>query len=91
MAVRLLCADTHPDHDRGGGGDKRGLGDGRAELRARSFAQSRGRRPHADRTPLDDDLSIPAEVQRRQERQAQLAQARAEIEARAALNGESAR
>ena len=45
----------------------------------------------ADRTPLDDALSIPAEVQRRQERQAQLAQARAEIEARAALNGESAR
>ena len=32
----------------------------------------------ADSTPLDDGLSIPAEVQRRQERKAQLAKARAE-------------
>ena len=25
VAVRLLCADRHPDHDRGGGGESRGL------------------------------------------------------------------
>ena len=37
----------------------------------------------ADSTPLDDGLLIPAEVQRRQECKAKLAQARAEIEARA--------
>ena len=37
----------------------------------------------ADATPLDDGLTIPAEIVRRQERQAQLAQARAEMEARA--------
>lgn len=37
----------------------------------------------ADATPLQDGLSIPAEITRRQERQAALAQARAEIEARA--------
>ena len=38
---------------------------------------------NADSTPLGDGLSIPAEVQRRQECKAKLAQARAEIEARA--------
>ncbi len=38
---------------------------------------------NADSTPLDDGLSIPAEVQRRQERKSKLAEARAEIEARA--------
>ena len=37
----------------------------------------------ADATPLQDGLSIPEEIARRQERQAALAQARAEIEARA--------
>ena len=37
----------------------------------------------ADSTPLEDGLTIPAEVQRRQERKAKLAAARAEIEARA--------
>lgn len=37
----------------------------------------------ADATPLQDGLSIPEEITRRQERQAALAQARAEIEARA--------
>jgi len=37
----------------------------------------------ADATPLDDGLKIPDEIVRRQERQAQLAQARAAIEARA--------
>ncbi len=37
----------------------------------------------ADATPLDDGRTIPEEIVRRQERQAQLAQARAAIEARA--------
>jgi len=37
----------------------------------------------ADATPLADGLSIPGEIVRRQERQAALAKARAEIEARA--------
>jgi hypothetical protein len=37
----------------------------------------------ADATPLQDGLTIPEEITRRQERQAALAQARAEIEARA--------
>jgi hypothetical protein len=37
----------------------------------------------ADATPLQDGLTIPAEITRRQERQAALARARAEIEARA--------
>jgi hypothetical protein len=37
----------------------------------------------ADATPLQDGLTIPAEITRRQERKAALAQARAEIEARA--------
>jgi transposase len=37
----------------------------------------------ADATPLADGLSIPEEIVRRQERQAALAQARAQIEARA--------
>jgi hypothetical protein len=37
----------------------------------------------ADATPLQDGLSIPGEIIRRQERKAALAQARAEIEARA--------
>jgi len=37
----------------------------------------------ADATPLQEGLSIPAEIVRRQERQAALAQARAAIEARA--------
>jgi transposase len=37
----------------------------------------------ADSTPLEEGLTIPQEVQRRQERKAQLAAARAQIEARA--------
>jgi transposase len=37
----------------------------------------------ADSTPLEEGLTIPAEIQRRQERKAKLATARAEIEARA--------
>ena len=131
VAVRLLCADTHPDHDTICTFRRE-----HRELLARSFAQvielsarcgvlkvggitvaidgtkvlasaskhaavSHGRAGElmqeldleieellrkaedADSTPLDDGLSIPEEVQRRQERKAQLARARAEIEARA--------
>jgi hypothetical protein len=37
----------------------------------------------SDSTPLEDGLTIPAEIQRRQERKAKLAVARVEIEARA--------
>lgn len=37
----------------------------------------------ADSTPLEEGLTIPEEITRRQERQAQLAKARVEIEARA--------
>jgi transposase len=131
VAVRLLCADTHPDHDTICTFRRENR-----ELLARSFAQvielsarcgvlkvggitvaidgtkvlasaskhaavSHGRAGElmreldleieellrkaedADSTPLDDGLSIPEEVQRRQQRKAQLARARAEIEARA--------
>jgi transposase len=131
VAVRLLCADTHPDHD-----TICTFRRVHRELLARSFAQvlelsaqcgvlkvggitvaidgtkvlasaskhaavSHQRAGEmmqeldleiaellrkaedADSTPLDDGLSIPAEVQRRQERKAQLAKARTEIEARA--------
>lgn len=126
MAVRLLCADTHPDHDTICTFRRENRG-----LLARSFARvielsarcgvlkvggitvaidgtkvlasaskhaavSHGRAGElmqemdleieellrkaedADSTPLDDGLSIPEEVQRRQERKAQLARARAE-------------
>jgi hypothetical protein len=131
VAVRLLCADTHPDHDTICTFLRKNR-----ELLARSFARvielsarcgglkvggitvpihgtkvlanaskhaavSHGRAgklmeeldleieelvrkaENADSTPLDDGLPIPAEVQRRQERKAKLAEARAEIEARA--------
>ena len=37
----------------------------------------------ADSTPVEEGLNIPAEIAGRQERKAQLAKARAEIEARA--------
>jgi transposase len=42
-----------------------------------------GKAEQADSTPLQDGLSIPAEITRRQERKAALQKARAEIEARA--------
>lgn len=42
-----------------------------------------GKAEQADSTPLQDGLSIPKEITRRQERQAALAKARTEIEARA--------
>ena len=43
----------------------------------------------ADSTPLEDGLSIPEEVQRRQERKALLAKARAEMEARARVRAQA--
>ena len=46
-------------------------------------AQLLAKAEQADATPLQEGLTIPAEITRRQERQAALAQARAEIEARA--------
>jgi transposase len=46
-------------------------------------AQLLAKADQADATPLPDGLTIPEEITRRQERQAALAQARAEIEARA--------
>jgi transposase len=139
VATRLLCADTHPDHDT--------ICTFRREngaLLARSFAQvielaagcgvfqvggitvaidgskvlasaSRhaavsyeragaqmqeldleitqllAKAEQADATPLEDGLSVPQEIERRQERKAKLAQARAEMEARAALRAQSER
>ena len=131
VAVRLLCADTHPDHDTlctfrrenaallqacfaqvlelaAGCGVLKVGGitvaiDG-TKILANASRHSAVSYEHADQTmrqldleiaellrkaeaadavPLNDGLSIPAEVQRRQERKAQLARARAEMEARA--------
>jgi transposase len=131
VAVRLLCGDTHPDHDTVCAFRRRNV-----ELLRGSFAQVIEMAAHcgvlkvggitvaidgtkilanaskhaavsyghagqkmreldleiaellkkaeaADATPLEDGLSIPEEVQRRVERKAKLAAARAEMEARA--------
>ena len=131
VAVRLLCADTHPDHDtlctfrRQNGPLLQHAFAQVLELAARcgvlqvggvtvaidgtkilanaskhaavSYAHAGqtmqtleleiaallAKAEQADATPLQDGLTIPAEVQRRQERKAQLARARAEMEARA--------
>jgi transposase len=131
VAVRLLCADTHPDHDtictfrRSHGELLAGSFAQVIEMAARcgvfkvggitvaidgtkvlanaskhsavsheragelmreldlEIAELLGKAEAADSTPLEDGLSIPAEVQRREQRKAQLAKARAEIEARA--------
>jgi transposase len=133
VAVRLLCADTHPDHDtlctfrkvngallqhsfaqvielaaRCGvlqvGGITVAI-DGSKVLANASkhaavsyahagaqmqeleleIAQLLAKANEADATPLEDGLSVPQEIERRQQRQAKLAQARAEMEARAAV------
>ena len=131
VAVRVLCADTHPDHDTLCTFRRQN-----AALLARAFAQVLelaarcgvlqvagitvaidgtkllanaskhaavsyaragetmrqldlevaellAKAEQADATPLQDGLSVPAEVARRQERKAKLAQARAAMEARA--------
>ena len=139
VAARLLCADTHPDHDtictfrranrallaasfaqvlemaaRCGvlkvGGISVAI-DGTKVLAnaskhaavsyARAGEQMReldleieallSKAEQADSTPLEDGLSIPEEVQRRAERKAKLAQARAEIEARAYARAQAER
>lgn len=131
VAVRLLCADVHPDHDtictfrrqhaallahsfaqvvemaaRCGvlkvGGITVAI-DGTKVLASASkhaavsyahaggkmaaldleIAQLLAKAEQADRVPLEDGLSIPAEIQRRAERKAKLALARAQMEARA--------
>lgn len=130
VAVRLLCADTHPDHDtlctfrRKNGpllhhafaqvlelaarcgvlkvGEVTVAIDGTKILANASkhsavsyahagqtmqtldleIAELLAKAEQADATPLQDGLTIPAEVQRRQERKAHLARARAEMEAR---------
>lgn len=131
VAVRLLCADTHPDHDTlctfrrkngallhrafaqvlelaaGCGVLKVGgvtvaidgtkvlakaskhsaVSHGHAEKTLQSLdaeiAQLLAKAEQADAIPLQDGLSIPEEVARRQERKARLLQAKAEMEARA--------
>lgn len=139
VAVRLLCADTHPDHDTICTFRRRN-----AELLHRAFAQVLemaarcgvlkvggvtvaidgtkilanaskhsavsyeragqqmqeldleitqllAKAEDADSKPLEDGLSIPAEVMRRQERKAKLAAARAEMEARAHVRAQAER
>lgn len=131
VPVRLLCADTHPDHDtlcvfrRGNEALlKRGFAqvlemaagcqvlkvggiavaiDGTKVLANASkhtavsykkageqmreldleIAELIKKADDADSAPLEDGLSIPEEIQRRQERKASLAKARAEMEVRA--------
>ena len=131
VAVRLLCADTHPDHDtlctfrrnnrvllvrafaqvlelamkcgvlRVGkmsvavDGTKVLANASKHAAASYDWAAERmeelgleieqlvAKAENADSTPLEEGLSIPAEIARRQERKAQLAVARAEIEARA--------
>lgn len=135
VAVRVLCGDTHPDHDticafRKGNGAllQRCFGqvlemaahcgvlqvggitvaiDGSKVLANASkhaavsyahagaqmqeldleIAQLLAKAEQADATPLEDGLSVPQEIERRQQRKAKLAQARAEMEARAAVRG----
>jgi transposase len=139
VAVRLLCADTHPDHDtictfrrENGPLLTRSFGqvlelaarcgvlqvggitvaiDGTKVLASaskhaavsyqRAGEQTREldleigallrKAEEADSTPLEDGLSIPVEVQRRQERKALLAKARAEMEARAYARAQAER
>ena len=131
VAVRLLCADTHPDHDTlctfrrkhgpllshafaqtlelaarcgvfkvgqitvaidgtkilANASKHAAVSHGHAEKTLRTLdleiAELLAKADQADATPLQDGLTIPAEVQRRQERKAQLQRAKAEMEARA--------
>jgi transposase len=131
VAVRLLCGDTHPDHDTvcafrrrngellsqsfaqvvelaarcgvlkvggitvaidgtkilAGASKHAAVSYGHAEKKMRELdleiAELMKKAEQADATPLADGLSIPEEVQRRAERRAKLAAARAEMEARA--------
>ncbi len=131
VAVRVLCADTHPDHDtlcafrrenaallsasfaqvlelaaRCGvlkvGGITVAIDGTKVLAQASKHSATSYERAgqamqqldlevaallrkaeEADATPLEEGLTIPAEVERRQERKAKLAHARAEMEARA--------
>ncbi|HPA17123.1 MAG TPA: IS1182 family transposase [Verrucomicrobiae bacterium] len=131
VAVRVLCGDTHPDHDTicafrrdNAGLVADGFGQvlemaarcgflkvggitvaidgtkvlanasrhaavsyGRAGEKMRQMdleiAELLAKAEAADAAPLEDGLSIPGEIRRRAERKAQLARARAEMEARA--------
>lgn len=131
VAVRVLCADTHPDHDTlctfrrenaallasafaqvlelaahcgvlkvagitvaidgtkvlANASKHAATSYARADQTMRQLdlevAELLAKAQQADATPLQDGLSVPAEVARRQTRQAKLAQARAAIEARA--------
>jgi transposase len=131
VAVRLLCADTHPDHDTlcvfrrknaallsrafaqvlelaatcgvlkvgavtvaidgtkvlANASKHAAVSHGHAEQTLRELdleiAELMAKAEQADATPLQDGLTIPDEIQRRQERKAKLARAKAEIEARA--------
>lgn len=131
VAVRLLCADTHPDHDTlcvfrrknaallsrafaqvlelaancgvlkvgavtvaidgtkvlANASKHSAVSHGHAEQKLRELdleiAELMAKAEQADATPLQDGLTIPDEIQRRAERKAKLARAKAEIEARA--------
>ena len=120
VAVRLLCADHHPDHESsptrastaarpstdphyfplrllGGEPRARARADGvarrrteRSELACRSppggcrqIAQLLPKAEEADSTLLEDGLTVPAEVARRQQRMEKLREATAAIQARA--------
>jgi transposase len=137
VAMRLLCADTHPDHDtwcafRRGNAEllsssfgqvlelAAGCGvlkvggitvaiDGTKVLASASkhsavsyaragemmrecdleIAELLAKVERVDSAPLEDGLSIPEEIARRQERKAKLAQARAEMEARACARAQA--
>lgn len=132
VAVRMICADTHPDHDTictfrrenkalltesfvrvlqmaqrlkflkvgqitvsvdgtkvlANASKHAAVSYQRAgeqiELLEAEVGQLLAKAEQADSTPLEEGLSIPEEIARRQERKAALAKARAEIEARAA-------
>jgi transposase len=131
VAVRVLCADTHPDHDTlctfrrenaallaaafvrvlelaahcgvlqvagitvaidgtkvlANASKHAATSHGRAGATLRQLdlevAELLAKADQADATPLHDGLTVPAEVARRETRQAKLAQTRAAIEARA--------
>ena len=80
VAVRLLCADHHPDHD------------STCTFRRENRALLLQKADAADRTPLDDGLTVPAKVARRQDRLEKLRAATAEpSEARQPKGGAFAR
>ncbi len=139
VPVRVLCADTHPDHDtictfrrrndallrtsfaqvlelaarcavlKVGGitvaidGTKvlacaskhAAVSHARAEAQMRELdleiSELLQKAEQADATPLEDGLSIPDEVARREQRKAKLAEALVEIKARAAARAEAER